>query len=461
VPTTLATRPWLPEPADERITSTLDALTVQDAAGIEQWLQDLIEDNQRIHDQICVNLNPATNRMNPRAEQMLAARLGSRPSLGYPGEKYEMGLEAIEQIEIIAAELAARVFHADYAEVRVGSGALANLYAFMACCEPGDVIVAPPASIAGHVTHHAAGATGLYRLRTIAAPINAVSYTVDVDALAELAQAARPKLITIGGSLNLTPHPVPAIREIADTIGAKVLCDAAHLCGLIAGGAWPNPLDEGAHLMSMSTYKSLGGPPGGLLLAKDAELAQRIETIAFPGLTANFDAAKTAALAQTMLDWTVAGPAYAAAMVDTARALADDLLTAGLPLFRCTDGVTGSHQFALEAASLGGGQAASARLRRANLLACGIGLPVAPVPGDLNGLRLGTPEVARLGMTPADMPELAAFITRALSGAPEDVAGDVAAWRARFDEVYFTTDHPTGPPAGERRLTMFPTREDD
>ena len=145
MPTTLAKRPWLPEPADERITSTLDALTVQDAAGIEQWLQDLIEDNQRIHDQTCVNLNPATNRMNPRAEQMLAARLGSRPSLGYPGEKYEMGLEAIEQIEIIAAELAARVFHADYAEVRVGSGALANLFAFMACCEPGDVIVAPPA----------------------------------------------------------------------------------------------------------------------------------------------------------------------------------------------------------------------------------------------------------------------------------------------------------------------------
>jgi glycine hydroxymethyltransferase len=455
VPTTLAKRPWLPEPADERITSTLDALTVQDAAGIEQWLQDLIEDNQRIHDQTCVNLNPATNRMNPRAEQMLAARLGSRPSLGYPGEKYEMGLEAIEQIEIIAAELAARVFHADYAEVRVGSGALANLFAFMACCEPGDVIVAPPASIAGHVTHHAAGAAGLYRLRTIAAPINPVSYTVDVDALAELAQAARPKLITIGGSLNLTPHPVPAIREIADAIGAKVLFDA-HLCGLIAGGAWPNPLDEGAHLMSMSTYKSLGGPPGGLLLAKDAELAQRIETIAFPGLTANFDAGKTAALAQTMLDWTVAGPVYAAAMVDTARALADDLITAGSPLFRCTDGVTGSHQFALEAASLGGGQAASARLRRANLLACGIGLPVAPVPGDLNGLRLGTPEVARLGMTPADMPELAAhpraeWSTRGRRQRRRRLAGSV-----RRGVLHHRPAH--RPPAGEPRLTMFPTR---
>ena len=133
-------------------------------------------------------------------------------------------------------------------------------------------------------------------------------------------------------------------------------------------------------------------------------------------------------------------------MVDTARALADRLLAAGVPVFRSAEGVTDSHQFALEAASLGGGQAAAARLRQANLLACGIGLPIAPVSGDLNGLRLGTPELARVGMTPAEMPELASFIARALSAPPEDVAGDVAAWRAQFDQVYFTTDNPSVPP---------------
>jgi glycine hydroxymethyltransferase len=175
-----------------------------------------------------------------------------------------------------------------------------------------------------------------------------------------------------------------------------VLFDAAHLCGLIAGGVWPNPLDQGAHLMSMSTYKpgrtSRRAAPGQRCRTGPAHRSHRL-----PGLTANLDAGKTAALAQTMLDWTVAGPAYAGAMVDTARALADRLVAAGLPVFRSIEGVTGSHQFALEAASLGGGQAAAARLRRANLLACGIGLPIAPVSGDLNGLRLGTPEVARVG----------------------------------------------------------------
>jgi selenocysteine lyase/cysteine desulfurase len=97
---------------------------------------------------------------------------------------------------------------------------------------------------------------------------------------AALAERVRPKLITIGSSLNLLPHPVAAIRAIADQVGARVLFDAAHVCGLIAGGVWPNPLAEGAQLMTMSTYKSLGGPPGGLVVTHDADLAQRIDKIA-------------------------------------------------------------------------------------------------------------------------------------------------------------------------------------
>lgn len=438
----LAPRPWLPDAVRDRVAASAAPLGSLDALGVQALLADLVAENGRIHDETCLNLNPATNRMNPRAEAMLSAGLGSRASLGYPGEKYETGLEAIEQIEVLAAELAARVFHASFAEVRVGSGALANLYAFMACCEPGDTIVAPPPSIAGHVTHHGGGAAGLYRLRTVPAPIDPAAYTVDLTALAGLAREVRPRMITVGGSLNLTHHPVAAIREIADEVGAVVLFDAAHLGGVIAGGAWPNPLDEGAHLMSMSTYKSLGGPPGGLLLGTDPGLAERIEAIAYPGLTANFDAGKTAALAQTMLDWLVAGPAYARAMVDTAAVLADHLVAAGVPVHRRDTVPTQSHQLAVEAAAYGGGQTAAARLRRANLLACGIGLPIAPVEGDLNGLRIGTPEVVRLGMTVDDMPTLAGFIERALTGEPEDVADAVTAWRARFRDIHFTTDRP-------------------
>jgi glycine hydroxymethyltransferase len=279
--------------------------------------------------------------------------------------------------------------------------------------------------------------------------VSADGYTVDVAALRGLAHDVHPKLITIGSSLNLYPHPVGAIREVADEVGAKVLFakvlfDAAHLCGLIAGGAWQQPLREGAHLITFSTYKSLGGPAGGAVVTNDAALAERIDKIAFPGLTANFDAARAAALAVTMLDWKVAGRDYAAAMVETAAALADELAGNGLPIFSGGNGPTRSHQFALRAQQWGGGQHAARHLRQANLLACGIGLPDTPVDGDVNGLRMGTPELVRLGMKPGDMTELGGLIARGLDldVDPATVAPEVTAWRKRFSGVHYTAEQP-------------------
>jgi glycine hydroxymethyltransferase len=436
----LVRRPWVPAQSENRVGTVAEAAANATPSALLAELDRLVAENRQIHDVDSINLNPATNIMNPRAEAMLSANLGSRPSLGYPGDKYEMGLEAIEQIEVIAAELVAEVFGARYAEVRVASGAIANLYAFIATCEPGDTIIAPPPSIGGHVTHHAGGSAGQYRLSTVPAPVSADGYTVDVDALRTLAHEVEPKLITIGSSLNLYPHPVGAVREIADEVGAKVLFDAAHLCGLIAGKAWQQPLEEGAHMITFSTYKSLGGPAGGAVVTNDAELAERIDKIAFPGMTANFDAGKAAALAVTMLDWKVAGRAYAAAMVETAARLAEELATTGLPVFTGADGATRSHQFAIRARQWGGGQHAARRLRKANLLASGIGLPEASVEGDVNGLRMGTPELVRLGMKPQDMTDLAGLIARGLDVDVDvsTVAPEVTAWRKQFSGVHYT-----------------------
>ena len=193
-----------------------------------------------------------------------------------------------------------------------------------------------------------------------------------------------------------------------------MLFDAAHLSGMIAGRAWQQPLEEGAHAMTMSTYKSLGGPPSGLVLTNEPALAERLDRIAFPGLTANFDVAKAAALAVTLLDWKVDGRAYAEAMAKTARALARALAAEGIEVFAADRGFTTSHQLAVEAAPHGGGQTAAKLLRRANILTCGIGLPIAPVEGDLNGLRMGTPEIARWGMGPEHMPELGKLTARVL-----------------------------------------------
>jgi glycine hydroxymethyltransferase len=437
--TSLARRAWVPHISETLVQSIAAEVARGEADAIAAEIERLVEDNRTIHERDCVNLNPATNTMNPRAEAMLARGLGARPSLGYPGDKYEMGLEAIERIEVIAAELAAEVFDARYAEIRVASGAMANLYAFMATAKPGDAIIAPPAEIAGHVTHHAVGAAGLYGLAIHHAPIDAGRYSVDLAGLAKLAREVKPKLITIGGSFNLLPHPLAEIRAIADAVGAKVLYDAAHMSGMIAGKAWQQPLADGAHLMTMSTYKSLGGPPSGLVLTNDAGLAERLDAIAYPGLTANFDAGKAAALAVTLLDWKVHGRAYAAAMAATAKALAAALDREGLPVYGRDIGFTTSHQLAVEAGRWSGGQAAAKRLRQANLLACGIGLPIAQLAGDTNGLRLGVNEIVRWGMGPEQMPELARLIARGLAGneTPEAVAPDVTSFRRRFDRLQF------------------------
>jgi len=431
-------RPWLPAIAAARIDEISAGTGALTSDQVAKRIEALAEENRTIHERECFNLNPATNVMNPRAEALLSSGLGSRPSLGYPGDKYEMGLEAIEEIEVIAADLACEIFRSRYAEIRVASGALANLYAFMATTKPGDAIIAPPASVGGHVTHHEPGCAGLYCLDIHEAPVDPDGYTIDLQGLRTLALKVRPKLLTIGMSLNLFPHPVAEIRAIADEVGALVLFDAAHQCGMIAGGVFADPLAEGAHLMTMSTYKSLGGPAGGLIVTNEQALSRKLDAIAFPGLTANFDVAKSAALAITLLDWRDYGRAYAETMAGTARTLAEALAKEGLPVFSTARGITASHQFALEAAAFGGGQTASKKLRKAGFLACGIGLPLAPVDGDMNGLRIGTPELVRWGMREDHMPELARVIGEALrSNDPEAMAGRVADWRRRFDRLHY------------------------
>ena len=430
----LAARPWVPavtEPIIDEVVSGLGS----DPSEPFRLLDRLVEQNRVIHHTAGVNLNPASNTMSPRARAMLGTELGPRTSLGYAGTKYEMGLEAIERIEIMAAEAAARLFDVDHVEFRVPSGAMANLYGFMATTRPGDAIIVPPAEIAGHVTHHQPGAAGLYGLEIHAAPIDPLRYTVDVEALAELADRVRPTLITVGASLNLTHHDVPAVRRIADGCGAKVLFDAAHLSGPIAGGQWPNPIAQGAHLMTMSTYKSLAGPTAGLVLTSDPDLARRIEEIAFPGLTANFDVGKTAALAVTLNEWLIDGSAHGAMMVAMAARLAGELADRGVPVFRCGEVFTMSHAFAIDARPGGGGMAAAIRLRAANLLASAIGLPTGPD----DGLRVGTNELARIGATTDDMPELADLMARAWAGDHSSTVAEAAKrFRSRFQDVCFT-----------------------
>ncbi len=441
IPGSISAKPWLPADSATAIAAIEKRLAGANSLdAIETQVMASVDAHERHLDVEAIGLNAGTNVMNPRAAALLSRSLGNRPSLGYPGDKYEMGMEDAGRIEVITETLVKRLFNAPYAEIRVGSGALANLYAFMAVCKPGDRIMAFSGEMGGHVTHHQAGAAGLYGLDIHPVPFDGARMGIDLDALRREARRLQPKLITVAGSLCLYAYPVAEVRAIADEVGALVLYDAAHMAGMIAGKRFQQPLAEGAQLMTMSTYKAFGGPPSGLILTSERELAEKLDRIAYPGMTANFDLGKTAALAISVLDLLEHGEAYADCCIGNARALATALEREGIAVHRAAGRpYTDSHHLALPSGPHGGGQAAAKHLAPANLLLCGIGLPLPPVAGDLNGIRIGTQEVTRFGMDEAAMGEVARLMARVMISKedPARVRADVIALRKNYQQLRF------------------------
>jgi glycine hydroxymethyltransferase len=411
----------------------------------------LVAEQARWVDRECLNLNAATNVMNPYAGQLLASGIGSRPSLGLPGDKYETGLAPGEELEVLAGELARRTFRCAYTEVRLLSGAMTNLAVYMATTRPGDVILSLPPAAGGHATHQPFAAPGLYGLDVHAIPLLAdeatATWRIDLDTLAAAARATRPRLFILGGSLALAPYPIREVADIAHDIGARLLFDAAHLSLLIAGEAFQQPLREGADVMTGSTYKALGGPGGGLILTDDAELAARLDGIVYPGLTANNDLGRVAALAVALNDLVVHGREYAARCVATAQALAVALAAEGFPVAGHPPTYTVTHHLALDARRWGGGTRAARLLEPANILATGIGLPLPTLAGDQNGLRLGAQELVRWGMGPAEMLPIARFLARVLLERVEasTLRDEVMAMRANFQQVHYVLSAEAAP----------------
>ncbi len=432
---------WIPEPAQSFIAANTRRIAAMSLAELDAEVHRLVAAHEQLVDHECVNLYAGTNVMNPRAAKLLASSIGSRPSLGHPGDKYNKGMVYAEQIELITAQLFRQLFHADFIEYRAPSGSIANLFAFMAVCKPGDLIFSFSDSAAGHPTHHANGAAGLYGLRVQNVPFDEARMDVDADALARLARQEKPKLIIVAGSMCLFPYSVAKVRAIADEIGAVVMYDAAHMSGMMAGGEFQQPLAEGAHLMTSSTYKSLGGPPSGFIATSDPALAERLDAIAYPGLTANFDLSKTAAMAIALMDLREHGPAYARACIANAQALAQAMHQRGLDVHYVSGrgGFTASQHVALRANTYGGGNAACKVLERANLLMTSIGLPGEQVAGDANAIRIGTQEVTRQGMTPDAMRQIADFVGRVLvvGEPPEQVRPEVVRFRAGYQTLAF------------------------
>jgi glycine hydroxymethyltransferase len=434
--------PWLSEDLREHYDALVSAVDVAPEA-VPNAVRAVLDGYERDIDLGSIVLYAGTNVMSPTARRFLGTGIGGRPSMGPPGEKYQTGWPAhTERLEVLASELARRIFAVAFAEVRLQSGSLANLAVYAALTEPGDPILALPERAEGHTSHHAVGMAGIHGLRVEEIPFDNRTFSVDLDGLRRTALAIRPRLIVLGASLMLFPPPVAEVAAIAEECGATLLYDAAHVAGLIAGGRLRRPLDDGAHVMTCSTYKSFGGPPGGLILTNDPAIAEAVSRVAYPRMTANYDTGRLATLAVAEAEVLTHWDRYAEACVTNASHLAGSLAEEGFDVAGKDLGFTRTHHVAVDARSLGGGRTAAFRLEPARILLSEIALPW-DQPGDpAGGMRIGTQEVTRWGMGLEEMDRIAAWMRRVLLDGqdPEPIGAEVRDLRRSFDRIGYCFD---------------------
>jgi glycine hydroxymethyltransferase len=418
------TAPWASPRAQQRLAAVEAALPADPAAAVAHAAAAAREHARRI-DQTCLQLYAGTNVASPLVAALHEAALAAQPSMGYPGDKYQAGLEPVDVVEVTAAEAVARVMGARFAEVRPTSATIANLAVYAALAKPGDTIAVLPDWAGGHLSHHEIGVPGVRGLRVAPLPYDDEALDVDLAALPEFLAREQPALVVVGASLMLFPH---RLTEIAAAVGGvPLLYDASHVAGLIAEQRFQDPLNQGADLVTFSTYKSFGGPPGGAIVTNDEPLAERVSTAVYPGLVANYDVSRLAPLAAAALERERSAGAYADQCIANAKTLAGELAAAGLDVLGEHRGFTASHHVALDARAFGGGTQAALRLAEGNILLSEIGIPRDPA----GGVRIGTQAITRQGFVEADMPAVAAAIAANLRG--DDVRGQVEALRRSRD----------------------------
>lgn len=383
-----------------------------------------------------LQLIASENFTSPAVMRATGSVLTNKYSEGYPRKRYYGGNMVIDSVEQLAIDRVKSLFGAEHANVQPHSGANANMCAYQALIEPGDTVMGLTLDHGGHLTHGASvNASGIL--------YNFVGYGVgaedriDLDAMRALAAEHRPKLIVVGTTSyprRLEPEP---FRAIADEVGAMLMFDIAHIAGLVAGGAHPNPVPY-CDVVTLTTHKTLRGPRGGCILSTEQH-AKAIDKAVFPGWQGgpleHVIAGKAIAFHEAA---TPAFSDYAHQIVKNSGALAAALVDEG---FALVSGGTDNHLMVVDLrpfdAELTGKQA------QLTLDEAGITLNKNTVPDDprspfvTSGLRIGTPSVTTQGMTEAEMPQIAALIATALKAVdqPDALAAvrrDVAALCARF-----------------------------
>ncbi len=375
-----------------------------------------------------VQLIASENFASPAVMAATGSVFTNKYSEGYPGRRYYGGNMVVDEVEDLARQRACALFGADHANVQPHAGAIANMGAYQAILEAGDTVLGMSLDHGGHLTHGSPVNFSGQLYRFVSYGVTASDERIDLDQLRDLALQHRPKLIVAGATAYPRVIQPAPLREIADEAGALLMFDAAHIAGLIAGGAHPNPT-EVADVVTFTTHKTLRGPRGGAMVCRSA-LAAAVDKAMFPGIQGgpldHAIAAKAVAFAEAA---TAQFAGYAHQIVANARALAEALSGHG---FRLVSGGTDNHLLLVDLrtfdAELTGKQAQD------TLDAAGISLNKNTVPDDprspfvTSGVRIGTPAVTTQGMDTDDMVTIADLIARALRGRDDEAA--VAAVRA-------------------------------
>jgi len=365
-----------------------------------------------------LELIASENFVSPAVLEAMGSPLTNKYAEGYPGKRYYGGCEFVDVAENLAIARAKALFGADHANVQAHSGSQANMAAYMALMKPGDTMLTLDLNSGGHLTHGAPFNFSGKLYKVVHYGLSRQTETIDFDQVAALAKEHRPKVIVVGASAYPRVFDFARFREIADSSGAALVVDMAHIAGLIAAGIHPTPVPF-AEIITTTTHKTLRGPRGGMVLCREA-FAKALNSQIFPGIQGgplmHVIAAKAVALKEAQ---SPAFQEYQRQIVANAKALAEALRAAGLRL--CSGG-TDNHLMLVDLRPKSiTGKIAEEALGKAGITVNKNVIPFDPEkPTVTSGIRIGTPAVTTRGMGKGEMEEIGRMIGSVLDRAGDD-----------------------------------------
>jgi glycine hydroxymethyltransferase len=404
-----------------------------------------------------IPLIASENIPSPAVREAVASDFGNRYAEGWPGERVYAGCTFIDKVENICNDLARSVFKAEFADCRATSGVVANLAIYSAFSNPGDTMIASSIPTGGHISHgkkeHSGTAGLVHGLVIEHFPFSKENMTIDVELTKKkidtmIDEGKGPKIAMFGGSLFLFPHPVKELSEFLHDRNVYINYDGAHVAGLIAGGQFQDPLREGADSMTMSSHKTLWGPQGGIIVSVE-KYADSIKKAIFPGNTSSHHLHHVAGKAVALAESLEFGEEYAKQVIKNAKMLAYSLANHGFNVLGEKRGYTESHQLAVDVSNYGDGGTIEKDLEKCNII-----LNRQLLPGDIkegrnyfhpSGIRIGVPEVTRLGMKEDEMQEIATFIKKVVIDKQDNVKilQNVTEFKKNFQKVHYAFDNET------------------